>query len=134
VCATQHEQQEQQNSKTLRRTMSYDYAILNCTYPSGLDPNPICRVSGTVEGYGCFPSIFYQYLASADAAGQLQEAVGAALLNFYVSVYGQLWPLPPPVPVPQYLLVNAQATFGTGPLPQPDIPLASVIALGSWIS
>lgn len=113
--------------------MNNSYSVSSCTYDGSApgDSNPMCAITGTVNGKRVFPRAFFQYLAAAKAAGQMQQALTAILFNWYASVYGyQLSPWPTPSSFPQFSPVNAAPTATTGPNPQPVVYSPALI--DSW--
>ena len=89
------------------------------------DLNPLCGISGTVNGLRVFPQVFFAYLAVAEAAGQMQAALTAVLFNWYAGVYGfQFTPWPTPIPFPAS---NAAAVHTQGPYPQPYVIYAPAL-------
>ena len=89
------------------------FTVTNCVYDgtSG-DPNPLCCVSGTVNGKSVFPLVFFRYLTAANDAGGVQAALTAALFNWYALVYrNQLQPWPDQIPFPVFSESSAVAQF-----------------------
>jgi hypothetical protein len=64
------------------------FVISNCSYDgtSG-DPNPLCLVTGAVNGRSVYATAFFRYLMSASTAGQMQVALSATMFSFYAGVY-----------------------------------------------
>jgi hypothetical protein len=111
-----------------------NYTITNCVYDgtSG-DPNPICTISGTVNGNRVFaPNIFFAYLAAANAAGQMQQALTAVLYNGYAAIYGfEFRPFSPQVPILIFPLSSEVALRVQGPYPQPRVAYSPAL-LAPW--
>jgi hypothetical protein len=62
--------------------MSNSFSIFVCQYDgtSG-DPNPLVGIVGTVNGFRVFPLAWFRYFDAANAAGQMQQALTAAMFN-----------------------------------------------------
>jgi hypothetical protein len=115
--------------------MSNSFIITGCSYDgtSG-DPNPLVGIAGTVNGFRVFPLVWFRYLDAANAAGQMQQALTAAMFNWYARVYGfQFTPNPDPnqYPVPVCPPSNAVAQHTQGPYPVPPV-VYSLALIGSW--
>jgi hypothetical protein len=109
------------------------FSVTNCTYDgtSG-DPNPLCCIPGTVNGFRVFPLVFFRYLDAANTAGQMQQALTVAMWNFYCGVYGrQFSPWPTPFSFPTFPSSDAVAEHVQGPFPQPEIVYQPAL-IGSW--
>jgi hypothetical protein len=89
------------------------FVVSNCTYDgtSG-DPNPLCLVTGTVNGKNLYALTFFRYLMAAEAVDQMEAALTAVMLNFYAGVYYYQATLPWPnlIPYPSFPGSNAVAT------------------------
>ena len=92
--------------------MSNSLVVTNCFYDgtSG-NPNPLCYVSGTVNGLNVpLAPAFFKYLMAADAADEMQAALTAVMFNYYAGMYyAQLEPLPDFIPYPTFPLSDAVA-------------------------
>lgn len=109
------------------------FTVSNCIYDgtSG-DVNPLCTVIGTVNGKQVFASVFFAYLAAANAASQMQQALTAILFDWYAAVYGyQFQPWPTPIPFPAFPVSNAVAQHTQGPYPQPPVVYTPAL-ISSW--
>ena len=96
------------------------------------DPNPLCCITGTVNGKSVFPLVFFGYLSAANAAGQMQAALTPVMFNWYANVYGFLQsPWPDPVRFPQFPASCEVAEHIQGPFPQPDVEYSPAL-IGSW--
>lgn len=116
--------------------MSNLFVVTNCVYDGTTggngDPNPLCYISGTVNGKNVFANVFFAYLMAASAAGQMQQALTAIMFNWYAGVYGyQLTPQPQPIPIPAYPVSNVAPTRVFGPYPQPPAVVSQAL-IGSW--
>jgi hypothetical protein len=119
--------------------MSNSYSISSCVYDGTSggngDPNPLCGITGTVNGSRVFPLVFFAYLMAANAAGQMQPALTAVMFNWYAAVYGaQLQPNPWPsliLPFPSFPPVQVAPTRVLGPYPQPPVIISQAL-IGSW--
>ena len=72
-----------------REHMSNSFVVTNCFYddPSG-DPNPLCYVTGTVNGLNVpLAPAFFRYLMAADATDQMLAALTVVMSNYYADVY-----------------------------------------------
>lgn len=114
--------------------MSNTFSISSCVYDgtSG-DPNPLCAIVGTVNGKSIYvASVFFAYLAAANAANGMQAALTSLLWNQYVGLYGyQFMPWPSPIPFPAFPASSAVAQHVQGPYSQPDV-IYSPALIGSW--
>ncbi len=110
------------------------FTVTNCTYDgtSG-DPNPLCTITGTVNGKKVYvAAVFFAYLAAANAANQMQAALTGVMWNWYAGVYGyQFMSWPTPIPLPQFPLSDAVAEHTQGPYPQPLLVYTPAL-IGSW--
>jgi hypothetical protein len=96
------------------------------------DPNPLCLITGTVNGLRVFPRVFFAYLMSASAAGQMQQALTAIMFNWYAGVYGyQFTPWPTMIPFPAFPESGVTAQQTQGPYPQPPVTVPQAL-IGSW--
>jgi len=116
--------------------MSNSYSISNCVYDGSAggsgDSNPLCWITGTVNGLRVFPSVFFAYLTAANAAGQIQQALTAIMFNWFAAVYGfQFAPWPSLVPFPSFPQVQVSATQTTGPYPQTPVVVSQAL-IGGW--
>ncbi len=109
------------------------FVITNCTYDgSSGDTNPLCGITGTVNGLRVFPRVFFAYLMAANAAGQMQAALTAIMFNWYAGVYGyQFTPWPTPIPFPVFPPSSVAAIQVQGPFPQPPVVVSQAL-IGSW--
>ena len=95
------------------------FVVLNCTFDgtSG-DPNPICQVVGTVNKKNVYALVFYRFLVAASTANQMQEALTAAMFNYYAGVY--YYQITPPwpnlIPFPEFPSLETESRR---PLPVP---------------
>jgi hypothetical protein len=109
------------------------FTVTDCGYDgtSG-DLNPLCCISGTVNGQPVFPLVFFAYLAAANDAGKIRAALTSVLYNWYAGVYRNrlsLWPTPLPLPIFPASQAVAQRTGG----PYPVAPVIySPALIGSW--
>ena len=113
-----------------------NYSVTSCTYNgTGGEfgpPNPLCFVSGVVNGKAVYANVFFAYLAAANAAGKMQQALTAILWNWYVAVYGYtLSPWPAPIPFPTFPPSDAVAPSASGPEPVPPVSYAPAL-ISSW--
>jgi hypothetical protein len=92
--------------------MSNSYVVSNCTYDgtSG-SANPLCTVTGAVNGKNVYALAFFSFLMSASSANLMQQALSAIMFNYYADVYAfQNPPWPNPIPFPTFPASNAVAT------------------------
>jgi hypothetical protein len=92
---------------------SYSVASVSYDGTSGGSgsPNPLCWITGTVNGLRVFPAVFFAYLMAASAAGQMEAALTAIMFDWYAGVYGyQFTPWPSPIPFPSFPPVQVSAT------------------------
>jgi hypothetical protein len=118
--------------------MSNSYSISNCVYDGSAGgtgyPNPLCWITGSVNGLRVFPPVFFTYLMAANAAGgsSMQQALTAIMFNWYAGVYGyQFTPWPTSIPIPGFPPVQVSAAQTTGPYPQPPVSVPQAL-IGSW--
>jgi hypothetical protein len=116
--------------------MSNSFVITNCTYDGTSggpgNPNPLCTITGMVNGERVFPQIFFAYLMAANAAGQMQQALTAVMFNWFADVYGyQFTPWPQPIPFPSFPVSSVAAIQTQGPYPQPPVTVSQAL-IGSW--
>jgi hypothetical protein len=110
------------------------FSVLSCTYDGTApnDTNPLCIVTGTVNNKTVYPRVFFAYLAAANAAGQMQEALTAILFSYFCAVYGyQFTPWPEPIPFPQYPAASVRSQQSSGPYPVPEVSVQEAL-IGSW--
>jgi hypothetical protein len=107
------------------------FAVSNCTYDgtSG-DPNPLCILTGTVNGMNVYPQPFFRYLMAASAADQMQEALTSLMFNFYCG-YRATLPWPNPIPFPSFPASNAVAVHSEGIYPVAPTVVSEAL-IGSW--
>jgi hypothetical protein len=107
------------------------FVVSNCTYDgtSG-DPNPLCYVIGTVNGWNVYPPTFFRYLMAASAANDMQTALTALMYNFYAG-YRAALPWPNPIPFPNFPASNAIATHSQGAYPVVPVIVTQAL-IGSW--
>jgi hypothetical protein len=109
------------------------FTVTNCAYDgtSG-DQNPLCCISGTVDGQPVFPLVSFAYLAAANDAGRMQQALSAILFNWYAGVYrAHLTPWPTPITLPIFPASQAVAQHTEGPYPVAPL-IYSPALIGSW--
>ena len=107
------------------------FVITNCTYDgSSGDLNPLCCITGTVNGLSIFPQVFFAYLMAANAAGQMQQALTAVMFNYYVGYQATL-PWPNPIPFPSFPASNAVAVHSEGVYPVAPVVVSEAL-IGSW--
>jgi len=109
------------------------FVVRNAIYDgtSG-DPNPLCLVSGTVNGNLVFAQPCFRYLMAASAAGQMRVALTALLFNTYAFVFGfQNPPWPNLIPYPSFPASNAVATHSEGVYPVAPTVVREAL-IGSW--
>ena len=109
------------------------FSVSNCTYDgtSG-SANPLCLVTGTINGKGCFAQAFFRYIMAAAAADQMQAALTAVMFDFYASVYYfQQAPWPHLIPYPTFRGSNAVATHSEGVYPVAPVVVSEAL-IGSW--
>jgi hypothetical protein len=116
--------------------MSSAFIVSQCVYDGtsgGLgDSNPLCLITGQVNGLRVFPRVFFEYLMAASSAGQMQQALTAVLFNWYAGVYGyQFTPWPTPIPVPSFPASGVTAQQVQGPFPQPPVSVSQAL-IGTW--
>jgi len=112
------------------------YSVVSAVYDGSSggtgNPNPLCWIIGTVDSYRVFPAVFFAYLMSANAAGQIQQALTAIMFNWFAPVYGsQFTPWPTPIPVPSFPASGVTARQTLGPFPQPPVSVSQAL-IGSW--
>jgi hypothetical protein len=65
--------------------MSNSFSISNRVYDGSAggsgNPNPLCWITGQVNGKNVFPAVFFAYLMAANSAGQMQTALTAAIVR-----------------------------------------------------
>jgi hypothetical protein len=113
--------------------MSNTFVVSNCTYDgtSG-SANPLCLVTGTVNGKGIFAQTFFRYLMAASAADQMQAALTAVMFDFYVSVYYfQEQPWPNLIPYPAFPGSNAVAVHSEGVYPVAPVVVSEAL-IAPW--
>jgi hypothetical protein len=117
-----------------REHMSNSFVVTNCFYddPSG-DPNPLCYVTGIVNGLNVpLAPAFFRYLMAADAADQMQAALTAVMFNYYADVYrSQLAPIPDLIPVPTFPGSDAVATHSEGVYPVAPVVVSEAL-IAPW--
>jgi hypothetical protein len=93
------------------------FVVSNCAYDgtSG-DLNPLCLVTGTVNGKNIFAQTFFRCLMAADAMDQMQVALTAVMFNFYVG-YRATLPWPSSISYPTFPASAAVAVHSGGPYP-----------------
>ena len=109
------------------------FVVSNCVYDgtSG-DPNPLCLVTGTVNGKNIFAQAFFRYLMAADAVDQMQAALTAVMFNYYAGVYYyQATPWPNSILYPTFPASNAVATQAGGVYPVAPTMVTQAL-IGSW--
>jgi hypothetical protein len=110
------------------------FSVSNCFYDgtSG-DPNPLCYVTGSVNGLNVpLAPAFFRYLMAADAADQMQVALTAVMFNYYADMYrAQLVPIPDLIPVPTFPGSDAVATHSEGVYPVAPVVVSEAL-IGSW--
>jgi hypothetical protein len=91
------------------------FAVSNCTYDgtSG-SPNPLCTVTGTVNGRNVYVLAFFAYLIAASAASQMQAALRST-----------------PVPYPTFPGSAVVAGQSAGPFPVAPTVVSQAL-IGSW--
>ena len=110
------------------------FVVSNCTYDgtSG-DPNPLCLVTGAVNGRSVYATAFFRYLMSASTAGQMQAALSAIMFNFYAGVY--YYQVTPPWPsliqFPTFPASAAVAVHSGGPYPVAPTVVTEAL-IGPW--
>src|SRR6267143_1279468 len=120
--------------------MSNSFNISSCIYDGTSggngDPDPLCGITGTVNGKAVFPRVFFAYLMAANATGQMQAALTAIMFNWYAGVYGyQFTPWTQPIPFPLFPPANVAAIQVRGPFPQYGNPSPVSVPealIGSW--
>ena len=107
------------------------FVVSNCLYDgtSG-SANPLCLVTGTVNGRNIFAQIYFRYLMAASTADQMQAALTAVMFNFYVGYLATL-PWPNPIPFPSFPASNAVAVHSEGVYPVALVVVSEAL-IGSW--
>lgn len=107
------------------------FTVSNCTYDgtSG-STNPLCLVTGTVNGKNVYAQTFFRYLMAAFAADQMQGALTALMLNFYAGYWATL-PWPNLIPFPEFPASNAVAVHSGGAYPVAPTVVTQAL-IGPW--
>jgi hypothetical protein len=107
------------------------FVVSNCTYDgtSG-DPNPLCLVTGTVNGKNIFAQAYFRFLMAAEAVDQMQAALTAAMLNFYVYYHATL-PWTNLILYPSFPASNAVAVHSGGAYPVAPTVVTQAL-IGPW--
>jgi hypothetical protein len=107
------------------------FTVSNCTYDgtSG-SANPLCLLTGTVNGKNIFAQAFFRYLMAASAADQMQAALTAAMFNFYVG-YRATLPWPNLTPFPEFPESEAVAVHFGGVYPVAPTVVTQAL-IGPW--
>lgn len=116
--------------------MSNNFSVSSAQYDGSFggsgDRNPQVTVAGTVNGTRVFARCFFAYLAAANAAGQMQQALTAILWNWFVAVYSyQFAPEPQPISVPTFPPSSEVAIQTQGPFPQPPVTYSPAL-IPAW--
>ena len=109
------------------------FVVSNCTYDgtSG-SANPLCLVTGTVNGKNTFAQIYFRYLMAASAADQMQAALTAVMFNYYVG-YRATLPWPNPIPFPSFSASDAVAVHSQRVYPVAPTVVSEAL-IGSWLA
>ena len=106
------------------------FVVSNCTYDgtSG-DSNPLCLVTGSVNGKNIFAQTFFRYLMAASTGDQMQAALTAVMFNYYAGVYYYLVtpPWPNLIPYPEFPASNAIAVHSGGPYPVAPVVVSQAL-------
>jgi hypothetical protein len=95
------------------------FVVSNCSYDgtSG-SANPLCTVTGTVNGRNVYAPVCFAFLMAASTAGRMQAALTAVLFNCFCDWYGfQMLPWPNPIPYPNLPASSAVAVQTGGAYP-----------------
>ena len=116
--------------------MANNFSVSNCVYDGSSggsgNPNPLCWIYGQVNRKPVYAVAFFAYLAAANLAGQMQQALTAVVFNWYALVYGYSFtPIPTPLALPTFPPTNVAATQSTGPYPVPPVVYSPAL-IGSW--
>ncbi len=110
------------------------FVVSNCTYDgtSG-DPNPLCLVTGTVNGKNISAQAYFRFLMAASAASQMQAALTAVMFNFYAGVYYYMVapPWPNLIPYPEFPASSAVAVHSEGVYPVAPTVVTQAL-IGPW--
>jgi hypothetical protein len=109
--------------------MPNSFVVTNC-FNDGTsgNPNPLCYVTGTVNGLNVpLAPAYFRYLMAADAADQMQAALTAVMFNYYASVYRSLAPIPEFIPMPTFPPSGAVAEYSQGVYPVPPVTVSAAL-------